>query len=401
MVRPLARSTKAAKVGVAGFSLVELMVALIFTLFLMSGLAAVFKASLTAFYASGENISNTRRNRMSIDLLSGDIDAAGMYLMDLTIPPQTLAGYPPFYIIPNAPIINAGADDPKNTDELYFYMDEPLPFEGVIKDAPSEQTAAEAVMSGSILNRSSSSAYVINCPNSSFAKQIKAGQAVIFKDFWEVAHIKNVMASGRSVTITVGATPNSDVTGSGASGLPPKAKHMNGAGVLFVKPAQMVRYRIRSLGLDPDPGATNSTIPCLVREQGVYDWIAAGFTATEPQQIITENVSGFKVYLSVNGGNEWAGLGFDGTGFDGGWNATAGIRGQLDSQLKVAGRLGFRTTRGDEHWFRSIPTLVRIDITTRTATRRAEFSAASNELAHRELMQSLIFVPKHFGLPMN
>jgi hypothetical protein len=333
--------------------------------------------------------------------LNEDINAAGMYLTDLTIPPQTLAGNPPFYIIPNVPIVSVGADDPKITDELYFYLDEPLPFEGTIKDSSLQQTAANAVMSGNVLSFSSNSAYVINCPNSDFAKQVKAGQAVVFKDFWETAHITNVTTSGRSVTITAGATPNSNITGSGASGLPPKAKHLNGAGVVFVKPAQMVRYRIQLLELDPNPSNPDIAIPCLVRDQGVYDWTAAGFTVTEPQQIITENVSGFKVYLSVNGGDGWAGLGFEGTGFDGGWNAVTGIRGQLDSQLRTAGRPGFRTTRGNEHWFRSIPTLVRIDLTTRTAARRAEFSAANNELAHRELTQSLIFVPKHFGLPMN
>jgi len=44
---------------------------------------------------------------------------------------------------------------------------------------------------------------------------------------------------------------------------------------------------------------------------------------------------------------------------------------------------------------------VRIDLSTRTATRRTEFSKERKELAHKEMAQSLIFVPKHFGLTMN
>jgi hypothetical protein len=178
---------------------------------------------------------------------------------------------------------------------------------------------------------------------------------------------------------------------------------------MFVRPAQMVRYRIVMLRLDPDPDRPNG-VPCLVRDQGRYTWDGAGFNdgdesgigaVPRQRQIITENVSAFKVYLSANDGKAWAGLGLSQTGFNSGWDGSGGIRGLIDVQLLDAGRPGFQTTRGREHWFREVPTLVRVDLTTRTATRRAEFSREHKEPAHKELAQSLVFVPKHFGLTMN
>ncbi|MDR1840383.1 MAG: hypothetical protein LBQ86_00445 [Holophagales bacterium] len=395
MVKPLLFS----KTNPKGFSLVELMVALLFTLLLMMGLASVFKASLSSFYTSGENLSNTRRNRMSIDLLSDDINLACMYLADMALPPQTLVTLPPFYIIPNAPIASAGASDPQTADELYFYMDEPLPFEGTLQGASSQQTAADLVVSGLDISTNSST-YVVNCSSSEYAKQVHDGQVAILKDFWEAVYIINSATSGPTVTFNAGASPTAGITGMGASGMPTRANHIAGSGVIFVRPAQMIRYRVEMLTLDPDPEKPNG-IPCLVRDQGVYSWNGSGFSPTAgSRQIITENVSGFKVYLSVNGGLGWAGLGFAGTGFDDGWNAATGIRGQIDSQLQTSGRPGHYTTRGNEHWFRDIPTQVRVDLSTRTATKRAEFSETKQELAHRELTQSLVFVPRHFGLPM-
>jgi hypothetical protein len=178
---------------------------------------------------------------------------------------------------------------------------------------------------------------------------------------------------------------------------------------MFIRPAQMVRYRIVMLRLDPDPERPGG-VPCLVRDQGRYTWDGSGFNggdesgigaAPRSRQIVTENVSGFKVYLSANGGRDWAGLGLGLTGFDQGWNGAGGMRSLIDKQLLASGRPGFQTTRGREHWFREVPVLVGVDLATRTATRRAEFSRERKEPAHKELAQSLIFVPKHFGLPMN
>jgi hypothetical protein len=286
-------------------------------------------------------------------------------------------------------------------------LDEPLPVEGTLLAVSTQRPAADSVMSGGDIGTQGST-FVVNCSSGEYSKQVEQGQVAILKDFWEAVYVANPRASGPTVTFTAGASPSAGVTGSGPSGLPTKANHIPGSAVMFVKPAHMVRYRVVMLPLDPDPERPNG-IPCLVRDQGAYSWDGSGLDGDESgvgaaprsRQIITENVQGFKVYLSANGGKEWAGLGLVGTGFTAGWDAGGGIRGLIDKQLGAVGRPSLQSTRGREHWFREIPTLVRIDLTTKTATKRAEFSVGHDEPAHKELTQSLVFVPKHFGLPMN
>src|SRR5664279_4508143 len=177
-----------------GFSLVELLVALVFTMVLMAGMANVYKASLSTFYTSGEALSNLRRNRMSVDLLADDINAACLYLLDLSNPPVVSAASPPFYILPNMPIATAVAPDPTTADELYFYVDQPLPFEGTMGGpaAPTERTAAEMVLAAGTAAQSATAAdntYVIDCGSLTYAKLVKKGQIFIFKDAWEAGYV--------------------------------------------------------------------------------------------------------------------------------------------------------------------------------------------------------------------
>jgi len=381
-----------------GFSLVELMVAVFFTLVLMAGLASVFKASLSTLYTSGEKLSSARRNRMSVDMLADDINAAMMYLVDITIAPQSevVPTNPPFYVLPNMPIAGAGASDPQTGDELFFMMDQALPFEGTVRTA-SVRTANQQVneIPG---GPPPPQTFTIDCRTDSYARMIKVGQHLGFKDDWSPNKVIDVgEPSGGIVTVTLGEDPTSQITGAEGSKVAQSFAHIPGSGVVITQKHQVVRYRIEMLQLDPQNA---NGIPCLVRDQGTYS--PGGFVADQPQQIITENVSGFKVYLSVDGGLLWAGLGQNATGFTAGWDQ--GIRAQLDAQLAASGRPGFQTTRGDEFWFRSSPTLVRVDVSTRTATQRAEYVNAPNtpdDVAYKNLTQSLVFVPRHAGLKMD
>jgi len=384
----------------SGFSLVELLVAVLFIGILMAGMANVFKASVNTFATSGEGIASSRRNRMSIDLLYDDLNHAGMFLADLTAPPKTTLNNPPFYIIPNVAITGGASDDPTQADQIFFYLDEPLPFEGVLDSSGSggvlAMNADERVASGTAPT-ASDYLYTIECKEKTYATSVKKGQSLVFKDSWETYYVQDEPTTSDSkVTIKLGANPEASTTGVGASGALPKAKHIVGSNVLFYRPAQMVRYSVKMKLYDPQKPRG---VPCLVRDQGTYS--AAGFVADAAQEsIVAENVAGFKAYLSADSGQTWAGYGRTYTGFDTGW--TSGIRAELNAQLLTAGRVEYQTTAGREDWIRSIPTLVRLDITTRTAVKRAEYSATPlTSTAYKDFTQSLVIVPRHFGLTMN
>lgn len=390
------RSTKAS----LGFSLVELMVALVFTMVLMAGMSAVFKASLTTFATTGEKLASLRRNRMALDMVYDDLNNAGMYLTDLSNPPAVSSGNEAFYFLPDPtkiPGVTQGAD------ELYFYMDEPLPFEGTLR-ATQARTASSLVATGAAIDPAKDFTYDIECDQQATnAKLVKKGQVIIFKDFWELGYINNDPSpTGSRVTVTVGADPNAAINGSGLSGLPNKFQHIvqsgavNGTGIVFIRPRQMVRYSIQTLNLDP-ASKLASTL-CLVRDQGTYS--TSGFTpdpVATPQQIITENVVGFRVYLSADSGRNWVG-GPDYTS----WAAPSkGVKAALEAQLQNFGRNGYTSIGTNLNWFRSIPVLVRVDVTTRTAVKRSEYSQAGDTLEYKQQVKSVVMVPRHFGLALN
>jgi Tfp pilus assembly protein PilW len=407
-----------------GFSLVEMLVALVFTMVLMAGMASVFKASLSSTFTSGEQLSSIRRNQMSLDLLGSDLNTACMYLINLDAPPTTSATNPPFYILPNMPItqINnttsppstALSTDPTTSDELYFYLDQAFQFEGTLKGSSSQSSASELVNSGAAA-ATSDFTFTVDCNNNpSYAAQVQQAQAtgnlsIIFKDSFKIANVTAITSvSGSQVTLVTGASATSGITGTGSSGLPTNFKHISGSGIVFTLPNQMVRYRLQMLMLDPDPTKPNG-IPCLVRDQGTYS--GSGFVVdnTQPQQIITENVQNFKVYLSANAGQGWAGMDVTTNGFTLGWGGTnpasgsQTIQGELNAQLVAENPKTATTIPGDPNWFRNVPILVRVDVTTRTANQRTEYSNTpnSNTAAYKQMTQSLVFVPYHSGLPIN
>jgi type II secretory pathway pseudopilin PulG len=394
----------------SGFSLVELMVALVFTLVLMAGMASVFKSSLASFYTSGETLSNARRNMMSMDLLTDDLNTACTYILDPVNGPTFGPGaMPPFYVLPNCSLTGApnplGTGDPSIADELYFYADVPLPFQGTL-GLPSQRSANELVNQGSAM-AAADNTYTIQCNNNTYAAMVQQGQYIIFLDKWTLYQVTAApVPTGTSVSVVLGADPNSAITGVGASGAAQQMKPIQGSGVVFVQPTNMIRYRVQYLALNPVNSDSNM-VPCLVRDQGTYDPVL-GFVlnANNQQQIVTENVTGFKVYLSLNSGQTWAGLGLaagspapaPGGGFVANWQGQ--FLPLLNAQLTTAGRPGYTPATQDPNWFRDNPTLVRFDITTRTATQRTEYSTTPNTAAYKQLTQSLVFVPRQSGLPV-
>jgi type II secretory pathway pseudopilin PulG len=394
-----------------GFSLVELLVAAVFTMILMAGLAVVFRSSLSASYTMGEKISSVRRNRVSMDLLYDDLNRAGMVMVDITSP-LAFGTNPPFYIVPNVPIGSTVAGAPERTDILYFAFDQPLPFEGKLKSGGGASslgaTAPTAVMTGATLAAGTDNKYEIECFDAAYAAQVSTGMYMQIKDDLSHAALQIQQVDGRTgtrVTVETVTTASvaTQVTGRGDPGTLRSNQRIYDSGVVFLQPARQVRYRIAMMNLDP---TTADATPCLVREMVAFDASAdpssAGFfTPPLSTTVIAENVSAFKVYLSANAGAAWAGLGLGTatTGFTNGW--TNGIQATLNSQLADIGRSGYTTTLGDTSWYRNNPLLVRLDITTRTAAQRGEYSSTGTTAAYKNLTQTTVLIPRHFGLPLS
>lgn len=394
-----------------GFSLVEMLIALLFTSILMAGMAAVFKSSITTFYTSGEKLSSLRRNRGSLDLLYDDLNNAGMSLVDITSPLTASDANPAFYIIPNVAVMNAAATDPQTTDELYMAYDQPLAFEGKLISGGTldtttglASTAVSKVLNEATMTSGTDDKYVIDCGDASYVSSLKAGMSFVIKDDMSHAALQisspPAAVSGQptqvAVTVVSSISLATQVTGRGDPATLRPNQRIVGSGVVFIQPSQMVRYRIVLLNLDP---SNTNGIPCLVRQQGTYDPYNAFVADSSLTQVIAENVAGFKVYLSADSGANWAGTAVTGTGLANGW--TSGIQAALNTQLANVNRADYTTTAGNPSWYRDIPVLVRLDVTTRTATQRAEYSSTTKTLAYKNLTQSLVLVPRHFGLSMN
>ena len=137
MPNPNANPSSNANSEQRGFSLVELLVALLFTSILMAGMAKVFQSSLGVFVASSETISSGRRNRMAMDLLYDDLNKAGMVPSTLFwYPAVNITLNPPFQVTPNVSYDPTSKTDVAaalaKADMLDFFYDEILPYDATL-----------------------------------------------------------------------------------------------------------------------------------------------------------------------------------------------------------------------------------------------------------------------------
>lgn len=373
-----------------GFSLVELLVALVFTSLLFAGMATVFKSSLGVFTTSGERLSNLRRNRMALDMLSDDLNLTGQYLVDMTAyPTWATATNPAFWIKPGA--------DAASADEIYMSFDEALPFDGTYSIGTTAAPLAVSTSNDDLVKAGTSVAtgipsdFKINI-RADQAALVKSGYFVVFKDSFEAKQIDTPSVTGGVVSVTIKANM-ADAAGNsnGSTGQAAKNRHRNGAAVTVVNPAQQVKYSIQKRAFDPEH--TGDTVPCLIREQVNY---GNAFVTGQPgysTSVIAENVTNLKAYLKVDAtsttwitGATWGGEGGD------------TIVAKVDDVLSTRGRTNFKSIKDNPHWFRDIPALVRLDVTTRTARSRTEYGATPGASAFKEQVQTLILLPRHFGL---
>lgn len=394
-----------------GFSMVELLVALVFISLLMAGMLRVYASTIQGFATANETIKAQRDNRWALEAIQDDLQAAGYFFPIRPVPSSidnvNSGNQNPLMILPDATIINKFIADPSNPsatptnetltfDELQFMTDQVLPITAQLSAVP---TAASGIAVTTTLGDLS---------------LLKAGDfAVILDPAYEVVQLAAGSYSGNSGALTLNTATQQDAsTGAflGAIGPLQSLLHQVGADVVFIRPNQVVRYTLMALALDP--GNTAATVPCLMRDQTAYPsggaritWPAATASATTlltagpggtavVRSMIAENVTALRFDMSANQGQGWS--------RGASWSATlTTLNGQLASLASANPAVGYVSSAQDPAnplWYRAAPLLLRADVTTRTLVRRSEYANAPTTLAYRTRAQTIFLQPRNFGL---
>lgn len=400
---PIARTART-----RGFSLVELLVALTFISILMAGMLRVFGSTMNAFSSANEAMGANRVKRWAITHIEDDLQSVGYFYYHpfRTLPGyvsvNTASGQNALMILPDQSITCASYDPATASranetiwfDELQYLEDQPLPIQAQLASIPTSSTSLSLrIASGSL-------------------SDVLPGDIVILLDpLYEICKVLTVGTSSITLDTSASALQNpSDGSGTGASPGLKSLAHQPGTDVVFVRPLQVVRYTVLPLSLDPaDPAAQ---VPCLVRDQAPYPadgnrlaWPAAnaalpnGFTRT----VVAENVAGrslagahptaageyaFRVDLSPDNGTTWTRSGAAT------WPAIAT---NLNTWLAVNGRPEFQsvTDAANPIWYRNIPALFRVDVSTRTTLKRQDpNNPAQRVYTYRS--QTLLCMPRNF-----
>lgn len=390
-----------------GFSLVELMVALVFTSILTAGMLRVFAATVSNFHGMHETVGIQRSARWAMSLIQEDILQAG-YLFPSRVVSKlqaTSSSQAPllFQQTEYAPILtkpDGTTQTLDKVDEIQFVMDQAMGVEGKLKTALVAGTSTMEV--------------TINAGGS----KLKPGDVVLFQGATggriTMVSIATVAGTPPDYTLTLdasnsGYTPTLDATGTEKFGegtiIAGRIKDNLSIGmpVTFIRPEQVVRYTIAPRALDPaDPAVF---FPCLVRQEAplVPGTILADADPANPitkpvgssEQILAENVTGLKVDISLDGGQTFlrAGLGdkWDADIYNALNTAVASLTGSVTSTAKSA-----NTT--DLFWFNYVPVLLRLDIETRSRVARSEHSATGTTAEFKVRRETLLVSPRNFAL---
>lgn len=379
-----------------GFSLVEMLVALVFMSVLMAGLMRIYASSLQGFTNARESIAAQRANRWALATLEDDLQSAGFYFPLRPVPGfiSVASGQQnPMLVLPNQKL-KFDTRKPDGTlveenlvfDEIQVLTDIPLPISAQLSDPPVDNSTVSIVVTGGSLS------------------DVQAGDFMVIMDSnYETALIKSV--TGTTVTLNMDASVTQDQETGSPTGVSPGLKsldHRKNAEVMFIRPNQVVRYSIQAESLDP--AEPKALVPSVIREQVAYptngvliDWkaLAAAPPATYQRQRISENVDGMRMDLSANGGQNWvrSAVGATQSGTSG-WDAmVAAINTQVASNPTPYNSIN---NSANPLWYRGIPVVFRIDMETRSPNLRAESSTTGTTLAFRKRTQTLFVTPRNF-----
>jgi len=381
--RPILRRASGFSLVERGFSLVELMVAMVLTGLLMAGMYQIFKANASQFVNAHETLGIQRNARWGLALLQDDVLQAG-YLMPSRVVTELLGNaQPPIKIETTTTALKYkdskyGEIDAGAPDDIQIVMDIPLGADGAITAATQYGTELK-----------------VNIPAGGEA--VSVGDVAFVQDsIWEMFRIGGISNVGTLYTITIDTAP--DTTLSHAFALNPMVvkPHRVGAPVAFYRPLQVVRYTLRAVALDPSDAS--ATVPCLIRESKA---LAAGaFGNTE---VLLEGVTAFKLDWSLDGGKTW--IRRANTLMDAQWAAIkAATNGVITgSSNRFTKQLpGGMANTVDPLWFNYIPVTLKIDVETRTRAQRTEYNAqldtASPEAKFRTRRETLLISPRNFSL---
>ena len=374
--------------GRAGFTLVEILVALALISVLMAGMAKVFAAGLEAGAGVQEGLYAQRSLRSAMARVSDDVRCLGYFfpppgMRPLPVAASALPGLQSaFMLLPDQPlwkslgasfVLPGPGDDPfeapgRKVDELSFVLDHPLPVGGTLVEPVPEAPYRISVSADRPLS-------------------LEAGDLVWVEDVrFQCARVAEAVSLPGGFPAAVPVVP--------LEGTPALASHAAGRRVGFVRPLQVLRLAVVYLRLR---GTTlPEACPCLVRfetpypaDQAVPRWaelLARPQTLPGSAVVLAENVTGFRVDFSLDG--QWPGI----RGED--YPSTLG---NLNRAIQARyGRSEAATNPLDPLWFRHYPGVVRLTLETRSPVARAR-GATSRRCFHYET-QSFVLTPRNFGL---
>jgi len=370
-----------------GFSLIEMLVAVMFVGILTAGMLRIYSANLASFQRVNDTIASQRRGRWALASLQDDVSSIGYFAF---VPFNQPTGYSvasgtqePFMILPSpTPVLVTGPNPNNpggalitaplapNPDELQFVGDLPLPIQATLASPPT------------------ASALTIN-PTSGSMADVQPNDVVAILDA-NFEQVKVGTISGTTLSVLPSSMEvygSTQVAGLALTSAP--SYHPGGTPVAIFRPNVVTRYSIQARAWDPSNPAI--TVPCLVRQQTVYptggnliNW------ANVQTDVIAENIEGFTVDVSFDGGATWLRQG------SANWDA---IVAKMVTKAPGGKALNPRDP-ANPLWFRNFPCLIRMDVVSRSAAPRSENSDVAGVAAYIRRTQTLMVTPRNFGLPL-
>lgn len=386
-----------------GFSLIEMLIALLFMSLMMAGMLRIYASSTKSFSVARESITAQRANRWALGILEDDLQGAGLFYPPQRIAPLglnvTVGNQNPVMVLPNQTVSyksttpTGAVTETITYDEIQFLSDIPL-------NINAETASSIPVGSGTIS---------LNVISGSLS-DLQAGDYLFFLDQNSADAVMVASAAGSVVTLstaTSGGAPGGLIDVGASSGFTTnpttQAPHLARVPVMFLRPNMVVRYSIQAEALDPaDPTAM---VPCLIREMAPYpttgaliNWSAMGLGVPGySRERIMSNASGLRIDLSLNSGASWTRASATGAGTGGWGQMVAAANAQIASNPSPYNSI---SNVMNMMWYRSIPALFRFDLQTRSSNQRTEASATDTTLAYKTRTQTLFVSPRNytFGL---